>query len=161
MAAALLPRESALRRLLPLLLLALGTASAAVALARPTVATQVPVQRASVMLVTDASGSMAAEDVAPTRLSAVQSAIARFLEGAPEQLRVGLLSYSSSVEAVQVPTTNHAAVRAASDALQPVAARRRATHSPPRSSSCGRRVRRRASLPPRSCCSPTAWCPMA
>ncbi len=119
MAAALLPRESALRRLLPLLLLALGTASAAVALARPTVATQVPVQRASVMLVTDASGSMAAEDVAPTRLSAVQSAIARFLEGAPEQLRVGLLSYSSSVEAVQVPTTNHAAVRAASDALQP------------------------------------------
>lgn len=119
MAAALVSREPALRRFLPLLLLALGTTSAAVALARPTMRTQVPVQRASVMLVTDASGSMAAEDVSPTRLSAVQSAIARFLDGAPDPLRVGLLSYSSSVEAIQAPTTNHDAVRAASDALQP------------------------------------------
>ncbi len=40
-------------------------------------------QRASVMLVTDASGSMAAEDVSPTRLSAVQSASRDFSRAHP------------------------------------------------------------------------------
>jgi Ca-activated chloride channel family protein len=40
----------------------------------------VPIEKASVMLVTDTSGSMNASDVTPTRLSAAQTAAEHFLQ---------------------------------------------------------------------------------
>ena len=99
------------RRRVPAALLALSVAALAVALARPQATVDVPVQRASVVLVTDASGSMQATDVEPSRLTAAQRAGERFLDGVPESLRVGFVGFSTTPNTVLRPTTDHDAVR--------------------------------------------------
>lgn len=115
--AALIPQESASRRLLAPIFLSLAVLSLAVALSKPKVTVQVPVERASVMLVVDASGSMRASDVAPTRLDAARSAVGTFLDQVPDQMRVGLLTYSSAVESVQAPTTDRDQIRDAANQI--------------------------------------------
>jgi len=52
----------------------------AVALARPHVNYRAPVNEASLMLVTDHSGSMASNDVSPSRLSAAEAAANTFID---------------------------------------------------------------------------------
>ena len=60
---AVAPRRPGLRRHWPMALYALGLAALILAVAKPQRAVSVPVDRASVLLVTDRSGSMQAEDV--------------------------------------------------------------------------------------------------
>ena len=86
---------SSWRRWLAPGLLALAACTMAVAMARPQTVVAVPIERASVALVTDTSGSMAATDVDPTRLDAVRGAVRSFLDKAPDRLLVGFQSYSS------------------------------------------------------------------
>ncbi len=71
---AVLPRAGRVRRALPTLLLCLALAALALALARPEATVAVPNERASVILVTDTSGSMNATDVEPSRLAAAKAA---------------------------------------------------------------------------------------
>jgi Ca-activated chloride channel homolog len=71
-----------------------------------------------VVLVTDGSGSMAADDVSPSRLAAAQRAAERFLDRVPEELLVGFVTYSSQVDAVIEPTAEHDLVGAAIDTLR-------------------------------------------
>jgi Ca-activated chloride channel family protein len=101
------------RRHLPAALVAAGAAAVVVALARPEATVAVPVEQASVVLVTDTSRSMTATDVAPDRLSAARSAAERFLDEAPEELRVGAVAFSDAARVLQPPTTDHVQVRAA------------------------------------------------
>src|SRR4051794_24420946 len=68
--AAVAPGRSPWRRHAPPALLALAAAALCLGAARPSVARRVPVERATVILVVDASGSMQAQDVRPTRLAA-------------------------------------------------------------------------------------------
>jgi Ca-activated chloride channel family protein len=107
-----------LRRLVPPVLLAAAAAALAVAFARPEATVAVPVEKASVMLVTDESGSMAATDVSPSRLSAAQSAAKTFLDRVPHQLLVGFVAFSSQTNAVVEPTLDHAEVQTALDSLR-------------------------------------------
>ena len=81
------------------------------ALARPRVPYSVPVQEASLMLVTDHSGSMAANDVAPSRLAAAEAAANKFIDQLPASVRLGAVAFSSSADAVQAPVADHAAAR--------------------------------------------------
>jgi Ca-activated chloride channel homolog len=67
----------------------------------------VPVERASIMLVTDHSRSMLATDVDPNRLRAAQSAARTFLDRLPARVRVGAVAFSDSPDAVQAPSSNH------------------------------------------------------
>ena len=113
-----LPSVSAARRRIPVALLALAALTVSVALARPQATVDVPVERASVVLVTDESGSMLADDVAPSRLEAAQSAAEAFLDEVPDELLVGAVSYSSAVQTMVEPTADHERVRAAVAALQ-------------------------------------------
>ena len=108
------------RRHLPLALFALALAALSLSLARPERTIQVPVQRASVVLVTDVSRSMSATDVSPTRLAAAQQAALSFLDQVPDELRVGLVTYSDVAQTLQTPTTEHDAVRSALGTLQPI-----------------------------------------
>lgn len=108
------------RRHLPLALFALALAALSLSLARPERTIQVPVQRASVVLVTDVSRSMSATDVSPTRLAAAQQAALNFLDQVPDELRVGLVTYSDVAQTLQTPTTEHDAVRSALGTLQPI-----------------------------------------
>jgi len=111
------PRGGRWRRLVPPALLCLALAGLALALARPETTVAVPVEQASVVLVTDTSGSMNATDVAPSRLAAAKAAADRFLDRVPDQLRVGLVAFSDAPHTALRPTEDHEQVRAAVDRL--------------------------------------------
>jgi Ca-activated chloride channel family protein len=72
---------------------------------------------ASVVLVTDTSGSMEATDVSPSRLAAAQSAAERFLDRVPDALQVGLVGYADAAHTVLAPTQDRAAMRTAVEGL--------------------------------------------
>lgn len=112
------PRSPGWRRHLPAGLLGLALLALAVALARPEATFSVPRERASVMLVTDTSGSMAAQDVDPSRLAAAQEAANSFLKEVPAKIRVGLVAFSSVSAVLQTPTTDRAALRDALGTMQ-------------------------------------------
>jgi Ca-activated chloride channel family protein len=119
-AAAVLARvgQPRMRRILPPALLAGSAAVLAVAMAKPQATVAVPVEKASVMLVTDESGSMSATDVDPSRLAAAQSAAQSFLDKAPKKLLVGFVGFSSQTNAVVEPTLERDPVRSALQSLQ-------------------------------------------
>jgi Ca-activated chloride channel homolog len=101
---------------------ALGLAAVAVlavALARPHVTYRAPVNEASLMLVTDHSGSMAANDVTPSRLAAAQAAANTFIDQLPSGVRIGAIGFSSSPDMVQGAVTNHTAARQIINAQSP------------------------------------------
>jgi Ca-activated chloride channel family protein len=112
-AAMAVPAVARWRRHVPSALLALSVAGLVLALARPETTVAVPVEQASVVLVTDTSRSMTATDVAPDRLDAARSAAERFLDEAPDELRVGAVAFSDVARVLQPPTTDHEQVRAA------------------------------------------------
>lgn len=116
--AAVAPVAPRWRRLLPTALLCLALAGLVLALARPEATVAVPVERASVMLVMDGSGSMAATDVSPSRLAAARAAAERFLDEVPEELQVGYLDYSDAPHATTSPTADRAEVLAGLAALR-------------------------------------------
>jgi Ca-activated chloride channel family protein len=84
-----------------------------VALARPQVSVAVPVEQATVIVVTDRSGSMLAQDVRPSRLVAARRAASTFLDEVPRELRVGAVAFNHTAQVLQSPTRDHAAVREA------------------------------------------------
>jgi Ca-activated chloride channel homolog len=102
--APLVPRVSSWRRLLPLTLFLTSLAVLAVALARPHATVAVPKEQASIILVTDVSRSMLAEDVDPSRLEAARAAALRFLEEVPDEARVGAVAFSTDPHTVEPPT---------------------------------------------------------
>jgi Ca-activated chloride channel family protein len=104
------------RYVAPLLfLLALG--SLCVALARPNLTRMIPSDRATVILVIDASGSMQARDVRPTRLEAAQDAVRTFVEKAPKRLRIGLVVFAGEPQVAAPPTTDRSLVLEAVDEI--------------------------------------------
>jgi Ca-activated chloride channel homolog len=109
-------RTPAWRRALPIALLLASIAALALALAKPQKTVAVPVERASIMLVTDHSRSMMAEDVDPTRLAAAKRAAGTFLDQLPAGVRVGVTTYSDVPDGTQTPTRDHALVRRMVDA---------------------------------------------
>ena len=106
------------RRIVPPTLLAAAAAACAVALAKPQATVAVPVEKASVVLVTDESGSMAATDVDPSRLQAAQSAARAFLGKVPDSLLVGFVGFSSQTNTVVEPTLDRDDVKTALASLR-------------------------------------------
>jgi Ca-activated chloride channel family protein len=103
------------RRHLPAAFALVAIAALALALARPHVSYSAAVNEASVMLVTDHSGSMAATDVQPTRLAAAERAADTFIGRLPSKVLVGAIAFSDSPDSVQAPETDHSAARAIID----------------------------------------------
>ena len=116
--ASVAPAAPGWRRHLPPALLLLSLLTLMLALARPEATFLVPRERASVMLVTDTSGSMAADDVDPDRLTAARAAANAFLDKVPRKIRVGLAAFSSTAAVLQTPTTDRAAVRDGLETIQ-------------------------------------------
>ena len=115
--ALVLPHSPAWRRWLPTALLAFAAAALALALAKPQHTIALPVQQASVVLVSDASGSMAATDVEPTRLDAARSAAKTFVNKVPKSLRIGLVGYSTFPHTVLRPALDRDVVETTLDGL--------------------------------------------
>ena len=104
-------RRPAWRPLVPMVLLLASLAALVVALAKPQHTVAVPLERATIMLVTDHSRSMEADDVSPDRLAAAQDAADAFLKKVPPKVRIGVVAFSSAPDAVQTPTTDRGPVR--------------------------------------------------
>ena len=79
------PVQPGFRRHLPLVLYGVALTALAIALARPEATVAVPEERAAVVLATDISGSMQANDVAPTRMEAARLRRARLPRPRPAQ----------------------------------------------------------------------------
>src|SRR5215212_6238002 len=106
------------RRHIPPLLLLLALAALIVALARPQRTVAAPQRAATVMMVTDVSGSMNANDVSPDRLSAAVKSAHRLTDELPEPFRLGLVTFADYAEVQAPPTTDREPVRAALDRLR-------------------------------------------
>ena len=118
--ASVVPRRPGWRRHVPLALAWLAIAAMIGALARPQVSVAVPAEQATIVLAMDHSGSMAATDVAPSRLFAALDAGEAFLDKVPDRVRVGGVVFNNVAEAVQSPTTDRATLRdALKDAMKP------------------------------------------
>jgi Ca-activated chloride channel homolog len=107
-----------LRRHVPPLLFLLGLATLILAIARPAAVATVQSERGTVILAMDVSLSMAATDVAPTRLAAAQAAAANFVNAQPANVRIGIVAFGSHARVVQFPTSNRRHVLAALDRLE-------------------------------------------
>jgi Ca-activated chloride channel family protein len=101
------------RRHAPMLAFLVAIAVLIVAAARPQRSVAVPVTDGAVMLLDDVSSSMAATDVAPSRLGAGQRAAEHFLSDVPSAVRLGLITFSNRPLVLQSPTTSRSAVRSA------------------------------------------------
>jgi|HubBroStandDraft_6_1064221.scaffolds.fasta_scaffold129753_2 Ca-activated chloride channel family protein len=112
-AASVTPRRPRWRRHLPMVAFATALAVLIAAAARPQRTVAVPVETASIMLANDTSGSMAAKDVAPSRLAAAEKAANQFLAKVPASVKVGLLEFNTHVALLQSPTTDHPLVSSA------------------------------------------------
>lgn len=89
------------------------------ALARPEAVIGVPRIEGMVILAFDVSGSMAADDLEPTRLGAAKAAAADFVERQPPTVLLGVVAFSDSGLTIQQPTYNQEDVLAAIRRLDP------------------------------------------
>lgn len=108
------------RRHVPAVLGLLALTGLLVSLARPEWERKVPKEQATVVLVTDISGSMNATDVEPTRMDAAKEAGHQLVEELPEGFRIALVTFSAGVRTVVAPTTDKPIVDAAIDSLSPI-----------------------------------------
>ncbi len=108
------------RRHVPAALGLLALTALLVALARPEFVHKVAKQEATVVLVTDVSGSMTATDIQPTRMDAAKAAGHTLVDKLPKGFRLSLVSFSAGVRTVVAPTTDRDLMNAAIDSLTPV-----------------------------------------
>jgi len=113
------PRRPGWRRHAPYALYALSLAGLALAVARPEITVAVPDERASIVLVTDTSGSMEATDVAPSRLVAAREAGLSFLDDVPSEVRVGGVVFNHAIRSMEPPSRDRATVREQLERLRP------------------------------------------
>jgi Ca-activated chloride channel family protein len=113
------PHRPSRWRHVPTVLLVASLVLLTTAMAGPTHDIRVPVHRAVVMLVIDVSESMAATDVAPSRLGAAQQAAKQFTDELTPGISLGLVEFASNATLLVPPTTDRGAVKAAIDGLKP------------------------------------------
>jgi Ca-activated chloride channel family protein len=116
--AIVVPRTPAWQRHLPgaFYLLALG--ALLLGLARPQAMIPVPKNQATVVMVMDTSGSMAATDVQPSRMAAAKQAGNTFLDALPATFRVSVIGFASTINTMVGPTTDRPVARQAINALR-------------------------------------------
>ncbi len=107
------------RRHVPLLVLALALVALVLAAAQPQRTVAVPIERASIVMTTDVSGSMTAIDVKPNRLVAAKRAARSFVGRVPARVNVGLVAFNQTARVLQSPTTNREEIHAAIDSMEP------------------------------------------
>jgi Ca-activated chloride channel family protein len=112
-------RSPGLRRHIPPLFFLVVIAILIVALARPQAVVALPKSEGTVILAFDVSGSMAADDLNPTRMEAAKAAAIAFVKKQPLSVQIGVIAFSDSGFSVQVPTSDQSLVLAAIDRLAP------------------------------------------
>lgn len=112
-----LPTQSRWRRWVPLALFLLALTSLGIAAARPQTTVGLPMNRTTIILALDISGSMCSTDVAPNRLAAAQDVARDFVQDQPGGTRIGLVVFSGLAQVLVPATTDRKAVTTAIDGL--------------------------------------------
>ena len=107
------------RRHAPLVVVTLALIVLVLAAAQPQRTVAVPIERASIVLTTDVSGSMTAVDVKPSRLVAAKRAARQFVGRVPARVNVGLVAFNQKSRVLQSPTTDRGEINLAIDSMQP------------------------------------------
>jgi Ca-activated chloride channel family protein len=115
--ASVAPRHPGWQRHVSAALLLAALAALVGAVAEPTRDVKIPKQRGAVLLAIDTSGSMAAADVAPSRIDAAEAAAKKFVERLPPGLKIGLLTFDSGARVLVSPTDDRPSLQAAIDSL--------------------------------------------
>jgi Ca-activated chloride channel family protein len=113
-----IPRQSQWRRHLAVALSLLSLITLTTAFAQPKTQVNVPRERATVVLVIDASLSMQATDVPPTRLDAAKQAAIAFVDQLPEKYNVSVVSMAGATSVLVPPTTQHSTVANAINSIK-------------------------------------------
>jgi Ca-activated chloride channel family protein len=71
-----------------------------------------------VIIALDVSNSMAATDVAPTRLAAAQQAAKAFVDAQPDSVDIGVVAFENGALTTNRPSADHEAAKAAVDRLK-------------------------------------------
>lgn len=106
------------RRHIPPILFLIGLIAMTIALARPVADVTVPARRGTVILAIDISSSMREDDIKPNRLEAAKSAARTFVRNQPDNINLGIVSFSATASIVQAPTRDHEAVTDAINRLK-------------------------------------------
>ncbi len=115
---AALGRNQRLRRHLPPLLFLFALGAALLACARPTATIMLPSDTITLVLAMDVSRSMAATDVAPTRISAAQQAARDLIVGLPAGVRLSIVSFAATAIVILPPTDNRLGMLEAIDRFE-------------------------------------------
>ena len=113
-----IPRQSQWRRHLAVALSLLSLITLTTAFAEPTTQVNVPRERATIVLVIDASLSMQATDVAPNRLDAAKAAAVAFVNELPEKYNVSVVSMAGATSILVPPTLQHGTVANAINSIK-------------------------------------------
>lgn len=97
-------------RQLPAILFLSGIAILILSLARPQTLISLPKIEGTVILTFDVSGSMAADDLKPTRMEAAKAAALEFVDNQPASVKIGVVAFSDGGISVQSPTDNRGEV---------------------------------------------------
>ena len=106
------------RRHVPPALFLLAIAALIVSIARPVATITLPTQKQTIVMALDASGSMRAKDVEPSRLVAMQNAAKQFVSDASPRTKIGIVTFAATASLVQPPTDDREAISAAIDRIQ-------------------------------------------
>jgi len=101
------PKQSQWRRHLAVALSLLSLITLTAAFARPKTQVNVPRERATIVVVIDASLSMQATDVQPNRLAAAKQAAIAFVKSLPEKYNVAVVSMAGNPSILVPPTLAH------------------------------------------------------
>lgn len=112
-------QRAGVRRHIPPALFLISLTILLIALARPQTIVSVPRVEGTVILAFDVSGSMAADDLKPTRMEAAKVAARAFVQRQPRTIQIGVVAFSDSGLAVQAPTNDQEAILAAINRLTP------------------------------------------
>jgi len=108
-----------IRRHLPPLFFLISLTILTLALARPKTVLSLPSVEGTVILAFDVSGSMAAEDIKPTRMEAAKAAAISFVSRQPPSMQIGIVGFSDGGLSVLSPTNDQEAIFAAINRLSP------------------------------------------
>jgi Ca-activated chloride channel family protein len=109
---------SKFRRHIPPALFLLAMAAMIVSIARPVATVTLPTQKQTIIMALDASGSMRAKDVEPSRLVAMQTAAKQFVADAAPKTKIGIVTFAATASLTQPPTDDREAISAAIDRIQ-------------------------------------------
>jgi Ca-activated chloride channel homolog len=108
-----------MRRHVPALIFLTGITLLLISMARPQATISLPRLEGTVILTFDVSGSMAADDLQPTRMEAAKVAALDFVDNQPPSVLIGVVAFSDGGISVQAPTANRDETAATIERLVP------------------------------------------